>query len=361
MNHTDIHPKFLLNGLSFKKDDLKELAYNFIKEGEPHEKDMGQFLSDWLSKNDTLEVFTSGSTGSPKKITLKKKYMINSALATGSFFGLAPGNKALLCLSAKYIAGKMMLVRAMVLGLQLDVIPSNSKPLSTTPEQYDFVAMVPLQLENSIDELHRIDQLIVGGAPMSISLKNRVQVKNIRIYETYGMTETSTHIAVKSVNFEKNVSSSRDKEVFKTLPNVKVSVDSRNCLVINAPEICDIELVTNDMVNLISATEFEWLGRYDSIINSGGIKLIPEQIEKELAPLVFQRFFVACLPDASLGEKLVLIIEGNVDKERLMVTIKNESNLSKFQIPKTIFTLPKFMETENGKLDRVKTIEMVKN
>jgi len=67
-------------------------------------------------------VRTSGSTGDPKEVTLKKSHMLNSARATGIFFKLGENTRALLCLPANFIAGKMMLVRAMTMGWDLHVV-----------------------------------------------------------------------------------------------------------------------------------------------------------------------------------------------------------------------------------------------
>ena len=360
MNHTDIHPEFSLNGISFQKNSLEEFAYDYLKEGQPFETNIGRFLLEWLSQDDFINVKTSGSTGKPKSILLKKQHMINSALATGIYFNIKPKDTALHCLPTEFIAGKMMLVRGMVLGIKLECVQPVSNPLTLTSKKFDFAAMVPLQLENSVEQMSRIKKLIIGGAPISKDLKIAIQGKATEIYETYGMTETITHIAVKQLNSIEDSSLRKKESVFKTLPNIRIKTDSRDCLVIDAPDISDSTVITNDLVKLVSNTEFEWLGRFDSIINSGGIKLIPEQIEQELESIIETPFFVAGLPDATLGQKLVLIVEGEVDENQLIATIKKESKLTKFQIPKMVIGVSKFNRTKNGKLNRAKTLESIK-
>lgn len=354
MKPIDIHPGFSLNGSTFNKNELKEFAYDYIKEGEPFEREIGLFLSDWTSQNEFIKVNTSGSTGEPKSILLKKEHMINSAIATGRYFNLVSGNSAVHCLPSNFIAGKMMLVRAMVLGLRLECVPPVSKPLLDSKIAYDFAAMVPLQLENSINQIDTIKQLIVGGAPISRSLKERIQHKKTKIFETYGMTETITHIAVRQVNFKKDLP-------FKTLPNIVIKTDSRDCLVIDAPNITESTVVTNDIVNLISETEFEWVGRYDNIINSGGVKLIPEKIETLLAPLLKNRYFIAGIPDELLGQKIVLVIEGEVDQGRLWDGIRSVNGFTKYQIPKEVLISSGFSVTKNGKIDRTETLKSLFN
>lgn len=343
-----MHPNFKLNKSQFSQEDLVQVAYSLIKEGEPFEQELGNFLIDWFSKEDFLEVQTSGSTGSPKKIQLKKEYMVNSALATGAFFNLNPGDSALLCLSADFIAGKMMLVRAMVLGLNLDFVAPSSNPLKENLKSYDFCAMVPLQVENSLDKMHLFKKLIIGGAPVSSGLKMKLQNSGIDIFETYGMTETITHIAAKRL----------EREYFTVLPNVNIFTDKRGCLVIKAPKISEFEVVTNDLVEIHSESSFKWLGRYDNVINSGGIKLSPEEIEQKLSRIIQKRFFVSSLPDETLGEKLILVLEGS-HEPNLKESIASLTSLEKYEIPKSIHFVPKFVDTESGKINRVKTLKLL--
>lgn len=144
------------------------------------------------------------------------------------------------------------------------------------------------------------------------------------------------------------------------LPNVHFSLDERNCLVIKAPKVNDDPIVTNDVVKLFSDTEFEWLGRYDNVINSGGVKLFPEQIEAKLEPIMPSRFFVAGLPDEKLGKKLVLLIEGTLESDKLFQKIKSLGTLQKFEVPKAIHVIPTFLETETGKIRRKQTLGIIK-
>ncbi|WP_273567087.1 AMP-binding protein [Maribacter halichondriae] len=356
----EIHSKFKLNGISFDKEELKEVGYSLVKEGDPNEKAIGDFLLDWCNVGQNIEVQTSGSTGKPKLVGLKKKHMANSAWATGEYFKLKAGDSALLCIPAYFIAGKMMLVRAMVLGLQLDYVEPSSSPMDFVSKTYDFCAMVPLQLQNSLAKLDSIKTLIVGGAPISKQQIEKLQNISTDIYETYGMTETITHVAVKKIN--SNVINSSEAEMhFRALPDVVFKTDDRDCLIVDAPNILDAQIITNDIVHLKSETEFEWLGRFDNIINSGGVKLIPESIEAKLAPIIENRFFVSGAPDKILGQKLILLIEGKVDKATLFDSIKDTRMLQKFEIPKDILNVPEFVETTSGKINRLETLKSLSN
>ncbi len=358
MKYKYIHTCFRLNGNSFSTVD--EFLY-YVKNSLP---EVHSFLEKWFDSSKYLAVSTSGSTGKPKTIELKKEFMINSAKATGDFFELTEGTTALLCLPLNYIAGKMMLVRAMVLGWHMDIIESNSFPLKGIIKNYDFSAMVPLQLYNSLENMDKIKKLIVGGGLVSNELQSRILDLPTQIYATYGMTETITHIAVKPLN----TSSLRGDMIrqsldhYTILPNIKIITDDRNCLVIEAPRVAEGEIVTNDLVEIISEKQFKWLGRYDHIINSGGIKLIPEQIEEKLSAVIDCRFFVAGLPDEILGEKLVLILEIQNSKfeiENLNDKLKKLETLTKFEVPKDIYMVKRFVETETKKIQRQKTLDRI--
>lgn len=361
LSYKNLHSKFKLNGIGYDFEELKEVAYSYVKEGDDHEKNIGYFLIDWLDEKNILEVQTSGSTGTPKTILLQKQHMVNSAIATGAFFDLQGGETALLCLPTEYIAGKMMLVRAMILGLELDYVHPSSSPLEHIQKEYDFCAMVPLQLQNSLNTIANIKKLIVGGAQMSIALKKQVQSKSTMVYETYGMTETITHIAVKKVNHFTSVDGDVLENPFVALPDVSFSKDERGCLVLNAPKISDAQVVTNDMVHLISDTEFQWLGRFDNIINSGGVKLYPEQIETKLAQLIDKPFFVTGLKDEILGQKLILVVAGELNSEDILQKISNRRILERYEVPKDVYFLPQFVTTDNGKIRRSQTLKLLQS
>jgi len=340
LEYNKIHHNFKFNGTSYGVETLKEVAYDLVKEGVLYEKAIGDFLLDWLDDKLIVEVKTSGSTGTPKNIKLQKQHMVNSALATGMYFDL------------------MMLVRAMVLGLEIDSVAPSLNPLSKVNKKYDFAAMIPLQVANSLAYIQNITKLIIGGASVSNTLKNELQTIETKVYETYGMTETITHVAVRNVNHSK----ADTQNNFKALANVSFSVDHRDCLIISSPKVSNSKITTNDIVSLVSETEFKWLGRYDTIINSGGVKLIPEQIEIKLSSCIIdKRFFVAGISDDKLGEKLVLFIEGEINTVDLLKKITTSKLLDKYEIPKEIHVIAKFIETDSGKINRKQNLLLIKS
>jgi o-succinylbenzoate---CoA ligase len=344
ITYKNIHSRFKLNGIHISREEMFYVAYNFIKEGRPFEQHIGTFLLDWFDEKSYIELSTSGTTGVPKIIRIEKQAMLDSALATGDFFGLEPGDSILHCLPTNFVAGKMVWVRSFILGLEMTFVEPNSNPLEKVDGNFDFCAMVPLQAKNSLNELkkRRVKKLIIGGVKVHKALEEELVKLPIEIYETYGMTETITHIAAKKIG----------SVAFTTLPNVTVSQDDRNCLVINAKKINSKEIVTNDIVKLISNTQFIWEGRYDNIINSGGVKLIPEKIEDKLSKKIPRRYFISGKPDAELGEKVVLYIEG----ASFVIDNSVFDVLNRFEVPKEIIFIPKFEETATGKIMRNESI-----
>ena len=349
LKSNSFHTSFQINGKVFSSSE------ELIKFSQSISKEINQFLREWFSADPHIVVKTSGSTGIPKTIQLRKDFMINSALATGRYFQLGENTKALCCLPIKFIAGKMMLVRALTLGWHIDVIESTSNPLQEITKEYDFSAMVPLQLRNSISKINQIKTLIIGGGVVSKDLEKSIQFVDTSCYATYGMTETITHVAIKKLNKFTQLEL-ESASVYKTLSDVTISKDTRNCLVIHAPKISDGTIITNDVVELISKTEFKWKGRLDHVINSGGVKLHPEEIEQKLSHTIHSRFFVAGILDEILGEKCILVIEG----EKYQITTKYFSKLSRFEIPKATFFIPKFLETGSGKINRRKTLDLLR-
>ncbi|MCA0931454.1 AMP-binding protein [Lutimonas saemankumensis] len=351
-----LHPKFKWNDRSFlHEDDLIQ----FVDACYP---ELSDFVTEWFSESGLIRIKTSGSTGVPKEISLKREHMINSAKATASFFALNEGAKVLHCLPLGYIAGRMMLVRAMIKGWEMDMVEASGTP-EIRDIRYDFSAMVPLQVQNSLEKLGNIGALIVGGGAVSDELKERITDLKTKIYATYGMTETVTHVALAPLNKASGLEGG--KTVYKALPNINFSRDSRSCLVIDAPDICADQVVSNDIVKLISPSSFQWIARHDHVINSGGIKLMPELIEKKLSKLIHVPFFLGPEKDERLGEQMVLFVESDQEYDLLSVLKSYHEErpriLLKFEIPRKVYFVNSFIYTETGKIQREQTMKKVLN
>ncbi|AFL81814.1 acyl-CoA synthetase (AMP-forming)/AMP-acid ligase II [Aequorivita sublithincola DSM 14238] len=346
-----LHPNFKLNSEAFSSSEaLKKHAKFLCEKGKNDETTIGKFISEWLDENDFITVKTSGSTGVPKEIKLQKNHVFNSAEATTTYFDLKEETKALLCLPSEYIAGKMMLVRAMTGGWDLHTGAPDKNPLENANDDFDFTAMVPYQVFHSLSDLHNVKKLIVGGGAIPWKLEEQLQKIKTQVFATYGMTETISHIAVRPVNgVGKSV-------VFSALPKVNFSQTENGCLQIHASEISEEMVVTNDVVELISSTSFKFLGRIDNVINTGGVKVHPETVEEKLSQHINQQFFIASEKDDALGEQVILIVETdeNISLENFYEAFQNISN---FEKPRKIYTLSKFHYTETGKIKRAEVLK----
>jgi O-succinylbenzoic acid--CoA ligase len=328
-----------------------------------YEQKVSDFCQKWLAGQAEFTIKTSGSTGEPKPIILTRTQIVASAKFTGKTFGLTTGDRALVCLNVDYIAGMMMLVRGMELDLKLTIIEPLGNPFANIKNQYfDFLAFVPLQLQNLVENeknheiLNSAKAIIVGGAAVNEVLENQLQKIKAPVYSTYGMTETVSHIAVKRLN------GINKSENFQVLTGVKIGIDDRNCLNIIA-EASNNELIqTNDIVEILNENEFKLIGRFDNIINSGGVKIQLEKVEKiienEVKIMSPKRFFTFGIPDDKLGQKLILFIEGEeVPNEIKETFLKNiQAILSKYEVPKEIYFVKYFVETPTGKVDKKKTL-----
>lgn len=315
--------------------------------------DIQELLQYYLNSNEAIHVMTSGSTGNPKSISLSKSSIKTSARITNRYFNLNEKENALLCLPAKYIAGKLMIARAIEADVDLIIEEPSSTPLAELSSKIDFVAMTPFQigniLENDSSRLNSVETIILGGGPVSQSLRNELHQVHPICFQTYGMTETITHIALQQLN-------GADKsDRFQVLDEFKISKDVRDCLVIKADHIHQGHVVTNDIVEILDHKSFKWLGRYDNVINTGGIKVYPEVIESKIQGIIAKPFFIIGMDDDKLGQVVTLCLESDpFDSDALLIKIK--SKLDKFEIPRSILFFDCFQYTETGKIRRRPTL-----
>lgn len=354
-----IEEKIILNNKTFSRNNLEEL--NQINEStDSWQNAIYHFLKNWFDETETITVYTSGSTGKPKEIRLSKAAMRNSARMTNAFFALNSTTTALLCLPASYIAGKMMLVRALVGNYNLLTVTPAANPFENLSQPIDFTAITPYQLLNSTKEIKilenkkiEIGKIIVGGAKISSEIEASLQSFKTTFYESYGMTETCSHIALRAVNGQTK------SAYFSILNGVSIRKNESNCLCIKAPHLLEDEITTNDIVEIRNKTEFKWLGRLDNVINTGGVKISPETVEQKLEKLISKPFFITSTPDKVLGNKVILVLESDPLNPQAETKLRAEINLTldKYERPKDILYIPKFIYSESNKLLKANTLQ----
>lgn len=316
-----------------------------------------EFLEEWNSDSPYVEVKTSGSTGEPKRMLVEKQRMRASARITCDFLGLKAGDTALLCMPLNYIAGKMMVVRAIERDLKLVVVEPSGHPLVKQGDGFTFAAMVPMQVYNSLqvpeerERLKQIKHLIIGGGAIDEAMAEELKTFPNHVWSTYGMTETLSHIALR------RLSGPEASEWYTPFPSVSVSLNEEGCLVIDAPEVCRERLVTNDIAELSTDNQsFRILGRKDNVICSGGIKIQAEEVERMLKAHLRVPYLISKRPDKKFGEVVVLLTEGDVEEAKKVC----EAVLPKYQRPKVYIHVSEIPLTETKKPARRQAEELAK-
>ena len=313
-------------------------------------QDLEAFLQEWQNDKPTVWVHTSGSTGTPKPMQVEKERMMASARLTCSFLGLKEGDSALLCMPLQYIAGKMVVVRSLIANLKLIPVTPSGHPLKDLKEAPTFAAMIPMQVYNTLQVpeekaiLMGIKHLIIGGGAIDDALGKALKEFPNHVWSTYGMTETLSHIALRRLN-GKDAS-----DWYTPFYNVSIRLSEEGTLIINAPNVCADELITNDIAEINKEEKFRILGRKDNTINSGGVKIQIEQVEATLKEHLDIPFQITARKDAKFGEIVVLIY--NKVKDEALVRQVCEEALPTYWVPKAYIAVDELPLTGTGKPDR---------
>ncbi len=349
-DHTKYN-KLTIEGTTYHGENLLKLCHSrLVKSGLSNwETELYQFIIQWLQADRRITVKTSGSTGTPKNLEVQKSAMLQSAFNTLDFFGLKSHMSALLCLPCQYIAGKMMVVRAFAGGLNLIPVPVNAHPLEKLNHPVNFAALTPFQMTKELQatpiRTSLLRTIILGGSPTDNQLSEKLQNQTFKAWETYGMTETLSHIALRPIN------GAQANPLFTPLKNISLSTNSRGCLIIEAPGIQKEPIITNDLVDLQENGKFRIKGRIDNMINSGGLKISPEEIEAQITPLINQPFYISSRPHPSLGQELVLVME-NKPYNSIALLEKIKGIVHTHHAPRKIVIKNPIPRTATGKIKR---------
>ena len=309
------------------------------------------FLAAWQDARSFIEVHSSGSTGKPKRMEIPKQWMIASAQLTLNQLNISEGQRALICISAAHIGGMMMMVRAIVGKLNLYILPPSSIPL--LDEKIDFTALAPLQVYALWERNGNLDTygtVIIGGASLNRKWITELKKSQNPIYASYGMTETVSHVALRKI-------SGRDSEdFFQCLPGIKASVGDEQRLHLDIAHFDALHVETQDIVELIDEQRFNWIGRADNVINTGGIKLIPERLEEKLSALLSTEFFISSEEDERLGQLVILCIEGQAEGNQIHTLCKQV--LEKHERPRKIYQVKEMKKSASGKILKQETLHM---
>ena len=317
---------------------------------------LDEFVSDWQSDSPTLLVHTSGSTGKPKPMLVEKRRMEASARITCGFLGLRAGDTALLCMPLDFIAGKMVVVRSLVWGLQLVAVEPSGHPLKGLTESPTFAAMVPMQVYNSlkVEEERRllrdIKHLIIGGGAINRDMAEALRGFPNAVWSTYGMTETLSHIALR------RLSGAEASEWYEPFDGVGVTTSADGCLVIDAPAVCAQPLVTNDIAEIApDGRHFRIRGRRDNVVCSGGLKLQIEEMEARLQPHLNVPYMISKRPDDKFGEAVVLLAVTD-DMESVCEVCRK--HMPRYEQPRYFLAVSELPMTPTGKPARAEAMKL---
>lgn len=317
---------------------------------------LDEFVSDWQSDSPTLLVHTSGSTGKPKPMLVEKRRMEASARITCGFLGLRAGDTALLCMPLDFIAGKMVVVRSLVWGLQLVAVEPSGHPLKGLTESPTFAAMVPMQVYNSlkVEEERRllrgIKHLIIGGGAINRDMAEALRGFPNAVWSTYGMTETLSHIALR------RLSGAEASEWYEPFDGVGVTTNADGCLVIDAPAVCAQPLVTNDIAEIApDGRRFRIRGRRDNVVCSGGLKLQIEEMEARLQPHLNVPYMISKRPDDKFGEAVVLLAVTD-DMESVCEVCRK--HMPRYEQPRYFLAVSELPMTPTGKPARAEAMKL---
>lgn len=312
-----------------------------------------KFRNIWLDKSECVACHTSGSTGTPKTILLPKSLMRLSAHRTNSFFGINSSSRLHCCVAPRFIGGKMMMVRALEAGARITWESPSNRPLGEEAmhETIDLLAVVPSQMIHICRNLHKLPKIknvIIGGSAISDNIRDTIIKSGIRAYETYGMTETASHIALRVVTDD-------PESPFIPLDGVKIRSDDSKRLV-----ICDSgfpEIITNDIAAIYPGGGFRIVGRIDDVIVTGAMKVHPAELERKVQGLFECRIAIGSVPDPKWNRALVLVLESNEgifpsEGETIITMLRDY--LEPQEMPKRIECMTRLPITEMGKLDRKK-------
>ena len=315
------------------------------------QREVGVLLQQFQEKTE-MEHFTSGTTGDRKRILHRKDQLIYSAQQTLRFFKLQPGARILSPLSTDFIAGRMMLIRAVVGRLRIVMIPPTGNPFDYMKEKqnFDFSALVPYQLlqikMNGEVRLRELGTILIGGGVIAEELIKVLVKHNVRSYQSFGMTETLTHFAMKQLTPIVDPH-------YECLPDYSISIDGDQRLTVHNEVVFDQPLVTSDCIALIDQKRFNWLGRLDNVIKSGGMKLSAERIEEKIRSVYpkWPLLIISKQGDPEFGERPILVHQ-KADAFPDNVLELAAAAVNKYEKPAAVKTVRVFQYTSSGKIKR---------
>jgi O-succinylbenzoic acid--CoA ligase len=261
----------------------------------------------WNSRDSNFTFLTSGTSGSAKEILFSREQIEKSAWRTAQFFKWSDGMEVLHSLPMQYVAGRMNVLRALI--TKQSVWKMTPKVEMTSNDFYrleniEWWTLTPPMLSSFLSIEQPVltkAKLLVGGAPVVQSLIDKAQGVGNEIWESYGAAETLTHIALRKLN-------GNDKSKgFKPLHGVSIKMTEQGMAIDDG--FLGNAVVTSDLGTWINDKEFIVEGRIDDIINSGGVKINPLEVEKIIHQHMKEAGFVKGSKDDRWGQIVTWVVK----------------------------------------------------
>ena len=338
-------------------------------------------LRRWELGDTLFSLTTSGSTGEPATIEHSRaalQWSAESTLNTWFTHSNQPEDNTpvapiqLCILPLNKAGGFMQLIRSAVWNAPIWIAPASANPFTESelalikngevipfsPElwnQYkpNILSITPMQLQLALKSetgqeiLKQMHTVLIGGQAMDLQLEKQILevFPNTRWIHTFGSTETASHFAGRILN--------HNTAEYTLTAGSTLNTNESGEIQISNPATGGRRITLHDKIHQTSDTTFIWLERTNLLVNSGGVKIPIEPLEKEIAQLLnwpLTSFYIAGQPHPILGEELTLFTTHSINDMQLIIATLDQ--LPKLHQPKKILFISEITISDNGKIVR---------
>jgi fatty-acyl-CoA synthase len=347
------------------------------------------------SENDVaVLLFTSGTTGDPKAAVLRHANLTSYVMSTVEFLGSEEGEAALVSVPPYHIAGISAILTSAYGGRRIVYLPA------FTPEAWVELAarervtnamVVPTMLDRILDVMAKTGEtlphlraLSYGGGrmPEPTIARALTMLPNVAFVNAYGLTETSSTVALLGADDHRTAIESDDPlvrrrlgSVGQPLPSIELEIRDPDGNALGPNQSGEIhvrgEQVSGEYLHKKAIADDGWFatndggwlddegylyveGRLDDVIVRGGENISPGEIEDVLRQHdSIADVAVLGLPDDQWGERIVAVIvchEGGADCDALAALVRGQLRSTK--TPEAWFVRDELPYNETGKLLR---------
>ena len=345
-----------------------------------------------------VELFTSGTTGTPKAAILRHGHLMAYILGSVDFMSAAEEDAALITVPPYHIAGISAVLSSVYAGRRMVQLPAFDPAAwlaLARQHQVTNAFLVPTMLQRVVEYLHArgesasvpsLRAVAYGGGKMPLPVIERAMelFPGVDFTNAYGLTETSSTICLLGPEDHRAAFAAADPaarrrlaSVGRPLPAVELEIRDEAGAVLGAQE-AGLVFVRGPQVageyhglgsqldpqgwfptkdrGWVDAEGYLFLdGRADDVIVRGGENISPGEIEAVLLghPAVAEVAVVA-MPDAEWGEAVaaaVVLKPGAVASASALQDVVRAA-LRSSRVPQAIRFVPELPYNETGKLLR---------